>query len=337
MKQPIIGVAGTGLIAREHAQSFAQQGLLDQLVVFDVRHEQAEAFARDVGGRPVKSEEELVDAADIVWICSPPNFHRAIIEKACHAGKTIFCEKPLALKAEDVRAIEAAVATSGVTFYMGHSGRWSDPFRRMRQLVADGMIGDPVEVWSRRLGYLDPSRSPAWRLDDAASGGVVIELGVHEIDFIRWVGGNWLEVAARGSSRCLAPGRFLDTVSAVGELAGGANGQLSLSWAEPRYLWQRGVVGTTGSLFIDDMRFTQLEHWQPGKTEPTIIEAVNWRHPDTGENMAFREQLAGVLAAWRRESDFPVKLADGAAAVRAAIAMRDSIATGATVKVEPGS
>ena len=325
MQKITIGVVGAGLIAREHAITLARHPQAAKLVFFDVDAARAKALAGEFHGGTAPTEEALIAAADLVWICTPPSTHLATVERAALAAKPIFCEKPLALTEADLAGIERAVAAADIPFFMGQSGRWSDPFRKMREKLEQGAIGEPVQVWSTRLGYLDPAKSPAWRLDDRASGGVLIELGCHEIDYIRWVGGDWLTAKATGSSRIVAPGKFLDTVTAVGTLSSGANANLYLSWAEPRYLWQRGIQGTEGSLFIDDMRFTKVELWRPGKSEPEIIEAANWKHPETGENMAFHDQANAVMVAMQESTPYEVTLADGAAAVRAALAIRQSM------------
>ncbi len=294
-------------------------------MVYDVDADRAKSLADDFRGSVAATEDELVARSDVVWICTPPTFHRNSVELVAAAGKAIFCEKPLATTLEDVEGIERAVEAANVPFFMGQSGRWSDVFRRMKAAVEAGKVGEVTEAWCVRQGYLDRKVHPAWRFDDAASGGVVVELGVHEIDFLRWIGGDWQQLAAVGSSRGLNPGKFLDSISAIGYLDVGAQAMLELSWAEPRYLWQRGVRGTEGSLFLDDMRFTKLELWRPGKSEPEIIEARNWKDDNTGENLALGEQAAGVFDCLLHNRPFPVSLEDGAAAVRTALGIRDSV------------
>ena len=130
----------------------------------------------------------------------------------------------------------------------------------------------------------------------------------------------------------MAPGKFQDSVVAVGTLASGANARLEVSWADPRYVWQRGVTGTKGSLFWCDSNFTELAHHRPGKA-PRAIKSPDWRHPKTGENMAIREQDRAVLRCLTDGGDFPVTIADGVAAVTSAMAIRKSADSGRTVKI----
>jgi predicted dehydrogenase len=206
----------------------------------------------------------------------------------------------------------------------------------MKNLVEDGVVGTPTMVWCTRLGWLDPKKAPAWRLDDSLSGGTIIELGVHEIDFLRWIGGDWESVYARGSSDILIPGKFQDTVSAVGTLASGAIARLDISWANPRYLWQRGVEGTEGSIFFDDSNVREVVLNRPNK-KPKIYKVGDWQNPATKENLSLRDQTIAVLKALAAGDDPPVAMEDGIAAVQAALAMRESARTGRVVQINQKS
>jgi predicted dehydrogenase len=167
-------------------------------------------------------------------------------------------------------------------------------------------------------------------LDDKKGGGVIIELGVHEIDFIRWIGGEWQSVYARGSSQIIAPGRFQEAVSAVGVLSNDVTARLDVSWASPRYLWQRSVEGTEGSLFFDDSCIEQVALHRAGK-EPEIFAVGGWQDENTKENLSLREQAKSVLNSLQSKSTPQVTLRDGKAAVEVALAIRESARSGKVV------
>jgi predicted dehydrogenase len=267
----------------------------------------------------------------VVWVCTPPFVRREPIEAACQAGKPIFCEKPLALNEDEMAWVRATVKQAGVPFFMGQSNRFLDFFRKMKELVEEGAIGEPTMIWSTRIGYLDPAVAPPWRMNDNLGGGTVIELGVHEIDFIRWVGGEWQSVYARGSSKSLVPGEFQDTVAAVGTLANDVIARLDIGWANPRYLWQRGVEGTKGSLFFDDQKpYVYLN--RPNK-EPEVFKFRNPMIRKTGENLSLTNEDESILEALATNGAPTVTLQDGAAAVRVALAMRESSHSGRIVKI----
>lgn len=320
-----IGIVGAGAIAREHSLSLRASVLVEKLLYFDADAVRARQLADEFQGECLATLDQLIEACDIVWICTPPFARRAAIEAACAARRPLFCEKPLALSATELEWVEAMIAASGVPFFMGQSNRFAAFFQKMKALVEEGAIGAVTKVWSSRLGWLDPQKTPAWRMDDGQGGGTLIELGVHEIDFMRWVGGEWQAVYAQSPPPVLLPGQFQDTVTALGTFQNGATASLNVSWASPRYLWQRGVEGTTGSLFFDDSNIRQIELHR-AHAEPEFF-PVEWEPLRPGENPSLRFQADAVLGSLINGQAPPVSLHDGAQAIRIALAMRESVAS----------
>jgi len=327
-----VGVVGAGIIAREHARSLVLNRRVSGLLFHDVDSSRAVELARDFDGQQMDSVAELCAESDLVWICVPQFAHRPLVEAACRAGKAVFCEKPLAHSAADLRRIRAAVAAAGVPFFMGQSGRYNGTYAKMKALVDAGAVGKPTKLFSLRQGYIPLSGRPAWTFDDKLSGGAIVELGVHEIDFLRWVGGDFLSVSAVASPATLVPGKCQDSLVGIGEMQGGAAAWVDVSWANPRYVWQRGIVGTEGSIFVDDSSFMDIIHDRPGK-KPKIVKGNFWRYEPTGENEAFRNQVTAVINALAAGTPPPCTLEDGARAVETALAMRKAAATGRRVKV----
>lgn len=325
MSQLHVGIVGAGLIARDHANALHREPACDSITFYDIQAESAASAAAACGARTAPSIDALVAACDVVWICTPPFARRDAIAAACAAGKPIFCEKPLGLTAAELDWVGRQVTDAGVPFFMGQSGRYSDFFVVLQRLVAAGAIGAVTHAWSTRLGYLSPEGQPAWRFDDQRGGGVLVELGVHELDFIRWVAGDFASVSAVTPPAILRPGQFQDSLQGVGRMRGGASASLSVSWSSPRYLWQRGVDGSEGSLFFDDSNCRQVQLLRPGR-EPELHPAGDWIDRDTRVNLSLRDQSRDILARLLDGRPPAVTLADGAAAVRAALAMRQAAA-----------
>jgi len=332
MKKFQVGIVGAGFIARDHARSLRRLPRTAGISCYDSNPANAKLLADEAGAKIAGSVRELVEGCDIVWICTPPFARQEVLAEATRAGKAIFCEKPIALNAKEIATVKSAVGKSKAPFFMGQSGRYSYFFQKIKELVADGAIGQITSVWSTRLGNLDPANTPAWRMDDELGGGTIIELGVHELDYIRWIGGEWQSVYAKGSSETLLPGKFQDSVSALGTLQSGAIARLDISWASPRYLWQRGVEGVEGSIFFDDSNVREVVLNRPGKS-PEIHKTGDWQNKRTKENLSLREQAIAVLEALGNDEAPPVTLTDGMAAVQAALAIRESAATGKVVKI----
>lgn len=332
MKTFHVGIVGAGLIAKDHANTLKRNPLVRSITWFDTDGKRTREAVAQHGGCIARSVRELVRNSDIVWICTPPFGRKAAITEACAVRKPIFCEKPLGISESELKFVENAVKKARVPFFMGQSGRYSSFFQKMKELVGKGTIGKPTLVWSTRLGYLDPKTQAPWRFNDKLGGGVLIELGVHELDYIRWINGDFASVSAVASSRILVPGKFQDTVEGIATLSSGAIARLTISWANPRYLWQRGVEGEEGSIFFDDCRVREVHILRPGK-KPRILSVGDWKDHKTNENLSLKEQATAVLTALARGGKPEVTLEDGAAAVRAGLAMRESARTGRVVKL----
>ncbi len=125
---------------------------------------------------------------EAVVICSPTDTHAQIIEEASQAGKHIFCEKPIALDLPSIdRALEA-VERAGVKLQIGFNRRFDANYRRVRQAVEQGEIGHP------QLLHLI-SRDPAPPSIDyiRASGGLFLDMTIHDFDMARFLIGSEVE------------------------------------------------------------------------------------------------------------------------------------------------
>ncbi len=183
MKKFSIGIIGCGLIARDHCLSLSRLPEVSALSFYDADQLRAQKLADEFGGQSTLSLRALVENCDVIWICTPPFARREAIELASELGRAIFCEKPLAVTREDFHWIQKVVHDSSAPFFMGQSNRFGSYFQKMHELAGDGAVGEITALLSTRLGYLDAQSTPAWRLDDDQSGGTIVELGIHEIDF----------------------------------------------------------------------------------------------------------------------------------------------------------
>ncbi len=193
MKQGInLGLIGAGRIGRLHAENLAYRIPEASLVaVSDIFLEAAQSVAADMQipvaydhHRPIL-EDETVDA---VLICSSTDTHAKLIEEAAEAGKQIFCEKPIALDLRSIdRALEA-VDRAGVKLQIGFNRRFDPHFRRMRELVAAGEIGQPHLL---RITSRDPQPPPIEYVE--VSGGIFLDMTIHDFDMARYMIGSEVE------------------------------------------------------------------------------------------------------------------------------------------------
>jgi predicted dehydrogenase len=230
-----IGLVGSGHIGTVHAvalQQLADAGLVDARLTatFDDDPKRAAKVARHHGGEPHATLDGLLDSVDVVWICTWTAAHLAAVEAAADRGLAIFCEKPLA--PDLATATRVAAALERVPHQVGLVLRWSPVFRTLAAAVASGDYGRVLSTVMRDDQYFPVQGlyGSTWRGDVAnAGGGTVIEHSIHDVDVVRWILGDPVEVSARTACRFGYPG-IEDTAAATFAYADGSIAQLTSVW-----------------------------------------------------------------------------------------------------------
>lgn len=149
---------------------------------------------------------------DAILICSPTDTHAAYAIEAAKAGKHVFCEKPIALDLDTIQNVIRVTEQSRVKFMVGFNRRFDSNFRKVRQMVVEGKIGEPhiLKITSR-----DPAPPPPEYV--ASSGGMFLDMTIHDFDMARFIAGDEVEeVFSVGSVRVdPAIGRAGDIDTAV--------------------------------------------------------------------------------------------------------------------------
>jgi inositol 2-dehydrogenase len=120
---------------------------------------------------------------DGVIVATLTHTHYDIVLAAAEAGKAIFCEKPIALTLAETDAMLAAAEKAGVLFQVGFMRRFDRGFQAAKRRVEAGEIGTPIMVHSVSR---DPNCPAADWADPAVSGGLILDLAIHDIDVLRW-------------------------------------------------------------------------------------------------------------------------------------------------------
>ncbi|WP_248930233.1 inositol 2-dehydrogenase [Paenibacillus hamazuiensis] len=194
-----VGIIGAGRIGRLHAEHLSRNVRVSIKMISDVFvTDELNSWATDLGvGRVTNDYKDIMQDPDIqaVFICSSTNTHVPFITEAAQAGKHIFCEKPISLDyRQTVEALEA-VQKAGVLLQTGFNRRFDHNFKRVRELVQNGTVGQPhlIKITSR-----DPA-PPS--LDYVkVSGGLFMDMAIHDFDMARFVSGSEVtEVYAQGA------------------------------------------------------------------------------------------------------------------------------------------
>lgn len=197
MTKPRLAVAGLGRIGKIHLGNLLAMPAVEVVGVSDP-DKTAREFALQAGV-PVAMDsfERLLDTVetDAVLICSPTDTHADYTVLAAKAGKHIFCEKPLDLSLDRVKAVLREVDAAGVKLMLGFNRRYDLEFRSVRKRVVEGAIGDLrlVKVTSR-----DPGPPPISYIEK--SGGMFLDMTIHDFDMVRFISGKEVkEVFAKGA------------------------------------------------------------------------------------------------------------------------------------------
>jgi myo-inositol 2-dehydrogenase / D-chiro-inositol 1-dehydrogenase len=222
-----IGLVGAGRMGRTHLRALTGS---DLVVVTAVAEPSAAARAdltRSAPGAAIyESPAEMLDRAtlDGVLIAAPSDQHGAIIAEVAARGRPILCEKPCGLTATAARASARTAAAAGVPLQVAYWRRFVPGLRQLHDRIAAGELGVIHLVTCYQWDERPPS--PVFR---AHSGGIAIDMGVHEFDQIRWLTGQDIGgLAAVASGEAPDGIADVDGAQVVLTLTGGATGFISL-------------------------------------------------------------------------------------------------------------
>ncbi len=179
-----IGVIGAGPNASTHATYFARSPRSQVVAIADPVIERAQELASVTGARAVADFREFLDEVDAVVVSSPSFLHHQHAMAVAQAKKHLYCEKPLGLNLQQANEIDAAVSEAKIASVVGFTPRFSGSLQTLSRLARQGKLGQIVSVGSRRLCFIKTGEMTSWRNDHSQSGGLLLEINIHELDWI---------------------------------------------------------------------------------------------------------------------------------------------------------
>ena len=188
-----IGFIGCGHIAKFHARNvrdaITRHGMeMDYLAVCDLDLGRAKTFA-DIAGCTLVTERavEVIDACDIVYVCTETAAHQGLVESVAAAGKHLFCEKPLAKNLADARHMTELVRGAGIVHQVGLVLHFSPVYRVLAELMKEGW-GTLLSAHMRddQCFPIGEHYGSSWRADpERAGSGTLLEHSIHDVDLFR--------------------------------------------------------------------------------------------------------------------------------------------------------
>jgi predicted dehydrogenase len=322
-----------------HAEAIARHLPDARLVaVAEPRAEAIQALG-DLAGeaRVYKTATEALEhpALDGCVIVTPTDSHLAVVTAALERGVHVFCEKPLTLDPAESRALERLAAEHGRFLQVGFWRRFYPPIVMARQMIAGGTIGTPLFC---RLSQWDVDCPPVEWCAPERSGGIFVDMAVHEFDQAEWfLGDQIVSVEAKPLPR------VIEELESVGDfdnavvwftLASGGQGMIDLS-RNGRYAddVRVEVLGSEGALFVDTLPRGRLRVGTRNGLE-TVWED---KDDDSFLSAVARELAAFTLAVGGGGG---IKLPGAAASIRATelgMAARRSADTGRRERTTPAA
>ena len=296
-----------------------------ELSFFEKSIERSEAFSHQWQCSPATTVDDLIASSDIVDICLPTDLHHDLGLRAISAGRAVFIEKPLARTLQECADLINAASVAQVPLMTGQVVRFFPEFKRTHQLVVEGAVGKPAAARMRRGGG-QPKGEGMWFRDYERSGGVLLDLAVHDFDWLRWTLGEVTLVYSRslGITRGSGPDYALTTLS----FASGAVAHVESTWMDPSgFRVAVEVAGSEGILEYDS-RLT------PSLRTHTAINGIGKTVPEANfapEDDPYFQELSAFVNAVQTGSEPPVTGYDGAMAVSIALAALESAKTGLAV------
>jgi myo-inositol 2-dehydrogenase / D-chiro-inositol 1-dehydrogenase len=194
-----VGLIGAGRIGKIHAENISvHMPRVTITRIADIAADKVKDWAKSLGITRVGTDaQEVLADPEIgaVIICSSTDTHAELVSAAAARGKHIFCEKPVDLTVPRVKKALADVKKAGVKLQVGFNRRFDHNFRRIRDLVQQGAVGEPHIV---RITSRDPAPPPPEYVK--VSGGIFLDMTIHDFDMARYLtGSDAVEVYAKGA------------------------------------------------------------------------------------------------------------------------------------------
>jgi predicted dehydrogenase len=269
-----VGIIGVGQIGKRHVETYAAMPNVEIVAIADVNEAEAQRVAAMYGIRQIHTNfRDLLANPDIqaVDVCLHNNFHAPVSIAAMHAGKDVFCEKPMAGTYYDALSMYETAKKLGRKLAIQNVTLFSPEIKAARRLIDAGHIGKPFYgrvVNFRRRGrpFVDGYGTSNFVRKATASGGALIDLGVYNIMTVLYLLGNPAVTTISGRTyqempmyeeRRAASGFDVEEM-ALGfvRLEGGITLDIEISWAQ---YYQSGesskVIGNRGGLRLEPLTY----------------------------------------------------------------------------------
>jgi myo-inositol 2-dehydrogenase/D-chiro-inositol 1-dehydrogenase len=324
------GLLGAGRIGKVHAKAITGDPDARLVAVADAFPDAAKAIA-DQYGCDIRTIDQIETAKDIdaVVICTPTDTHADLIERFARAGKAIFCEKPIDLSLDRVKACLKVVREAKAVLMVGFNRRFDPHFQAVRAEIDKGTLG---EVEMAVITSRDPGAPPVDYIK--RSGGIFRDMTIHDFDMARFLLGEEItEVSAMAAvlvDPAIGKAGDYDSVQVMLKTASGKMAVISNSRRATYGYDQRiEVHGSKGLASAENQRPVSIEvATGAGYTRPPLHDFFMTRYTE-----AYAAEIAAFIQAVLGKGKAAPSGEDGLAALALSEAALKSVAEGRSVKL----
>jgi len=246
-----VGIAGAGFMGTTHTEAWTHTDAQISGVVAETT-EEARPLASRYSVTIFPDYATMLSEVDVVDICTPTHLHYEMVMQAAAAGVDIVCEKPLARTVDQARQMIAACREAGVQLLVAHVVRFFPEYALAKKTVANGQIGHPGVVRLSRGSYRPKKAVGNWFLDEGKSGGILMDLMIHDYDYARWIAGEVESVFAKKIST-IHPEAPVDYGLAILTHKRGTLSHIAGAWAypPPTFRTHIEIAGDAGLIEFD--------------------------------------------------------------------------------------
>jgi len=273
-----VGILGMGGMGWYHARRYPQVSNAAIVAIADIvpeRLEAKEAVAVNLAGGEAALDlsqaarygeaADLIAQADVdvVDICLPTDLHAPYAIKALEAGLHVLCEKPMALTSADADRMIAASKAAGRQLMIAHCLRFWPEYLYLKRCIQEQPYGRLLSLNMWRMGGHPGWAAHNWFADPARSGGMVLDLHIHDVDYVNAVFGrpDHLYATARTSEQA----KTYDVLHAIFEYTNGPQIHMHAGWSVGQIPFQAGFEAWFDRAFVcfDEGKLTVFD--DPGK------------------------------------------------------------------------
>ncbi len=291
MKTVNVGVIGVGAMGENHVRVYHKMEEANLLSVSDVSERALKKIEKKYGAKGYTDYNELLKNPDIevVSVCVPTTYHHSVVMEAIKNKKHVLVEKPIAFTLKEAKEMIEAAKEAGVILATGHVERFNPAVQKAKELIDDGVIGDIVSAFAKRVGPLPP------RIKDV---GVAIDLAIHDLDIMNYLFEEEITQVYGTMNSILDDCEFEDHAEIMVSFDNESTGIIEVNWLTPYKRRELELTGTDGIISVDYIKqsidvygkFAQdieIKHEEPLKSELNsfLNAVVNNEDPEiTGED-----------------------------------------------------